>query len=50
MSIRRNFTHNCLVHPFCGILWTIGDTFGLLRLVRLRNTLIAFGERIHEKC
>jgi hypothetical protein len=49
MGIRRNFIHNCFVHPFCGVVWLVADVGGLLGLVRFKNRLVSFGKRIHAR-
>lgn len=49
MSIRRNFIHNCFVHPFCGLIWLAADIGGLLKLLNFKSKLVAVGERIHEE-
>jgi len=49
MGIRRNFIHNCIVHPFCGVVWLIADVGGLLGLYGFKNALVSFGERIHKE-
>lgn len=47
-SLRRNFIHNCIVHPLCGLIWLVADVSGLLRLVSIKTVLVSFGERIHH--
>lgn len=48
--MRRNFVHNCIVHPFCGLVWLAADIAGVLGLPRLKGHLVAFGEKIHKTC
>ena len=47
MSIRRNIIHNCVVHPFCGVVWLLADLGGLVGWARFKTTLVEFGERVH---
>jgi hypothetical protein len=49
MGIRRNFTHDCFVHPFCGVVWLIADVAGLLKMQSLKSGLVSYGERIHRE-
>lgn len=47
MSIRRNFIHNCIVHPICGLIWLLADLIGLIGVSEYKNKLVGFGERLH---
>ncbi len=45
-DFRRNFVHNCIVHPFCGLLWAFADLF----LSGSRKTkLVEFGLNLHDR-
>lgn len=48
MSIRRNFIHNCFVHPVCGLIWLVADLGGVVGLRELKLKLVDFGERFHQ--
>lgn len=47
MDVRRNFIHNCIVHPICGLIWLVADTIGLIGARRIKNILVEAGERVH---
>lgn len=47
-NIRRNFVHNCITHPFCGVIWLIADISGYLRIGAVKDILVTYGERLHS--
>lgn len=47
-DIRRNFVHNVIVHRACGWVWFCADVWGLAGYPGLKDTLLLWGEHIHE--
>jgi hypothetical protein len=47
MSIRRNFIHNCITHPVCGLIWLAADLIGLAGCAQLKDRLVNYGEQLH---
>ena len=45
--MRRNLLHNCIVHPFCGLVWLAADLLGFVGAGRWKWALVEFGERVH---